>query len=157
MAKPKNRPFSLKEKLLKIYQKNLRAQALNPPETLDPLLPLDERLKSVLKIFDQQLKSTEMIYLIMYDIENNKIRTQISKYLIKQGCIRIQKSVFIARSEHPKFQDIYTTLLEVNSYYENQDSILLVPVNTSDIRSMKIIGREITLTSIISPPNTLFF
>ncbi|GCD77313.1 hypothetical protein JCM31826_07950 [Thermaurantimonas aggregans] len=157
MAKPKNRPYSLKEKLHKIYQKNLRAQALNPPEQPDPLLPLDERLRSVLKIFDQQLKSTEMIYLIMYDIENNKIRTQISKYLIKQGCIRIQKSVFIARSEHPKFQDIYNTLQEVNSYYENQDSILLVPVNTSDIRSMKIIGREITLTSIISPPNTLFF
>lgn len=98
-----------------------------------------------------------MIYLIMYDIENNKIRTQISKYLIRQGCIRIQKSVFIARSDHPKFQDIYDTLREVNSYYDNQDSILLVPVNTSDIRSMKIIGREITLTSIISPPNTLFF
>lgn len=157
MPKPKNRTYSLKEKLRKIYQKNLRAQALHPPESPDPLMPLDERLRSVLKIFDQNLKATEMIYLIMYDIENNKIRTQISKYLIRQGCIRIQKSVFIARSDHPKFQDIYDTLREVNSYYDNQDSILLVPVNTSDIRSMKIIGREITLTSIISPPNTLFF
>ncbi|MFN4300241.1 MAG: CRISPR-associated endonuclease Cas2 [Thermaurantimonas sp.] len=157
MSKPRNRPYPLKEKLHKIYQKNLRAHTLNPPEPPDPLQPMDERLRQILKIFNHQLKSTEMIYLIMYDIENDKIRTQIAKYLIRQGCIRIQKSVFIARSDHPKFQDIYTTLQEVNSYYENQDSILLVPVNTSDIRSMKIIGREITLTSIISPPNTLFF
>ncbi|MBN2395214.1 MAG: CRISPR-associated endonuclease Cas2 [Candidatus Atribacteria bacterium] len=35
-----------------------------------------------------------MYYLIAYDIENNKIRNKIAKYLEKKGK-RIQKSVFL--------------------------------------------------------------
>lgn len=98
-----------------------------------------------------------MTYLVMYDITSDKVRNQIAKYLERQGCIRIQKSVFIARSEARNFQEICDTLNEVNSYYDNEDSILLVPVNTSDVRSMKVIGKALQIGIITDKPNTLFF
>jgi hypothetical protein len=48
------------------------------------------------------------------------------------------------------------TLKEVQEFYENTDSILLVPVNTTDLRSMKIIGKEIHIQTLLDKPNTLF-
>lgn len=122
-----------------------------------PLLPLSERIRKLLGILKHKpLKATEMINLIMYDIENDKVRNRIARYLIKKGCIRIQKSVFILRSPPQEAQKIYEALKDVNSYYENEDSILLVPVNSDNLRIMKIIGRQLSLSHIIDPPSTLF-
>ncbi len=98
-----------------------------------------------------------MTYLIMYDINDDKVRNQVSKYLIKKSCIRIQKSVFLARTEHVEFQEIHNSLNEINGYYENKDSIILVPVNSSDVRSMKLIGQNVDIQIVTSKPSTLFF
>ena len=93
----------------------------------------------------------------MYDISNDKVRLQIAKYLLKQGCVRIQKSVFMVKSSNKHFQEIYDTLKEVNAYYQNEDSIILVPINASDVRSMKLIGKNVAIATITDKPNTLFF
>ncbi len=98
-----------------------------------------------------------MTYLVLYDISDHKVRALVAKYLKKKGCVRIQKSVFLAHTENRYFQEIYSTLQEINSYYENLDSILLVPINASDVRSMKLIGKNIHLDAITDKPNTLFF
>lgn len=155
MARPKKREFSLADKLKKLQEAGLNEP---PPGPADELRPLPERIRDMLNIVQAEpVKATDMTYLIMYDITSDKVRTQIAKYLERQGCIRIQKSVFIARSESRNFQEICDTLKEVNSYYENQDSILLVPFNTSDLRSMKVIGKALQIDIITDKPNTLFF
>lgn len=157
MARPKKKEFTLAEKLARIREAGIQEIPAEPPE-VDPMLPLAERVKLLLQIIREgPVKATQMTYLIMYDITDNKVRTQISKYLEKQGCIRIQKSVFIVKSENSRFQEIHDTLREVNSYYENQDSIILAPVNASDVRSMKLIGKNVQIEAIIDKPNTLFF
>lgn len=157
MARPKEKTYNLKEKLEKIIQAGFTPIEENLVKT-DELAPLSERIKSLLHILkDKPQKATTMTFLIMYDIENNKVRTRVSKYLEKQGCIRIQKSIFLTNTESKNFNQIYDTLLEVQSYYENKDSILLVPFNTSDLRSMKIIGKEIHISTLLDKPNTLFF
>jgi CRISPR-associated endonuclease Cas2 len=157
MARPKKKTFSLKEKLERIRQAGISEPATPLSET-DRVRPLGERVQLMLKIVkDKPIKATEMTYLIMYDISNDKVRTQIAKYLEKQGCVRIQKSVFMARTENPHFQEIYDTLKEVNSYYRNEDSIILVPVNASDVRSMKLIGKNVQIETVVDKPNTLFF
>jgi CRISPR-associated endonuclease Cas2 len=81
----------------------------------------------------------------------------ISKYLEDKGCVRIQFSVFLCHSKNSKFVEIYETLRDINSMYENSDSILVIPINVSDVRSMKVIGKNIAIDTIIDPPNTLFF
>jgi len=98
-----------------------------------------------------------MLYLVMYDIEDDRVRTHIAKYLLSNGCIRIQKSVYLARTHQKTFQEIADTLKEVQAAYDNHDSILLAPVQSETIGSMKIIGKDIQIQSLIDPPNTLFF
>lgn len=159
MPKPPKKEFDLKEKIEKIRKAGL----LNNPEDRevaapgDELLPLSDRIQKILGIFQgKPIKSTTMNYLIMYDIQNNKVRNLVAKYLIKNGCVRVQKSVFLVHSDHKKFDEIRQTLIEINDVYENDDSIILVPLNISDARSMKLIGKNVNIEQIIDPPNTIF-
>lgn len=157
MARPKKKVFSLKEKLAKIKAAGI--QEIEPnKKKLPHFLTLKERIKIILQIVQETpIKASEMTYLIMYDISNDKVRLQIAKYLLKQGCVRIQKSVFMVKSSNKHFQEIYDTLKEVNAYYQNEDSIILVPINASDVRSMKLIGKNVAIATITDKPNTLFF
>ena len=98
-----------------------------------------------------------MIYFIMYDIEDNRVRTHISKYLIKNGCQRVQKSIFLSESERKKFDEIHKTLREIQDLYENNDSIFFVPVSTDELRGMKIIGQKLDLDIFLSNKSTLIF
>lgn len=157
MPRPKKHSISLQEAIQRIKEAGIRERLPSDADE-DSLAPLSERIRQLLQIIQPApIKATEMTYLILYDITDNKVRTLIAKYLKSKGCVRIQKSVFLAHSENRFFQEIYTTLQEINSYYENADSIILVPINASDVRSMKLIGKNIHLDTLTDKPNTLFF
>ncbi|TFV94476.1 CRISPR-associated endonuclease Cas2 [Algoriphagus kandeliae] len=159
MPKPPKKEFDLRERIDKIKNSGLSKGKEKEKETdpNDMLLPLSNRIEKILGIFQgKPLKSTTMNYLILYDIENNKVRRLIAKYLEKNGCIRVQKSVFLVHSDYKKFESIRKTLAEINEVYDNEDSIILVPLNISDARSMKLIGKNVNINQIIDPPNTVF-
>jgi CRISPR-associated endonuclease Cas2 len=159
MPRPRNVTFDLKGKLAKLADAGFSLSVNNQKrDAIDDLLPLDERIKMMLGIIrERPLKSGSVTYLIMYDITSNKVRRLVAKYLLSKGCMRIQKSVFMTSSSNPLFQEIFETLKDVNSYYENQDSIVLVPVNVADVRSMKVIGKNLGIDIIVDPPTTIFF
>ena len=98
-----------------------------------------------------------MLFVIMYDIESNKVRYNVVKYLERMGCYRIQKSIFLANLSIEKYENIKKSLVEVQSLYENHDSIIVCPVSSDILRSMKIIGQNINLDIITQSKNTLFF
>ena len=52
---------------------------------------------------------------------------------------------------------IRRSLTEVQECYENNDSILVVPISTDYLQSMKIIGKTIDVDIIMQTKNTLFF
>lgn len=158
MPRPKKVEISIEEKLKLMKSKGLVRAQSKPNKGEDELLPITDRISKILGIVkNKPLKSNRMNYMILYDITQNKVRKLVSDYLIKQGCIRIQKSVFMANSENKQFNEIYDTLKEINSYYENEDSIILVPINVSDVRSMKLIGQNVSIDILTDPPNTMFF
>ncbi|OYT14616.1 MAG: CRISPR-associated endonuclease Cas2 [Bacteroidetes bacterium 4572_77] len=121
-------------------------------------MPLDQRLPLVDKILKRmKTKTPDMMYaFILYDIENNKIRTQISKYLIKNNCHRVQKSVFLAELKRKKYFEIHKTLKEINAMYDNHDSIFFIPVGEDILNKMKIVGLNIDFELITDPGNTMF-
>ena len=104
-----------------------------------------------------RVKSNTMLYIIMYDIENNKIRTHIAKYLIKKGCLRIQKSVYLAKSSQAVMKDISQTLREINEVYKNEDSIFVLPVPEEKFNNIKVIGRNVEFEIVTRPKNVIFF
>ncbi len=118
---------------------------------------IDDRIKYLMNFTAQSTKTNNMIFFVMYDIENDKIRTEISKYLIRTGCYRVQKSIFIAQKEREQYNEICKTLKEVQECYDNQDSIFVVPISTDEIKAMKVIGQNIDFDMIIGNKNTLFF
>lgn len=119
---------------------------------------LEERIAQLLGILhNKQRKNTNMLFFVMYDIESNKVRYQIAKYLLRKGCFRIQRSIFLADLNHEQYECIRSDLAEVQACYENQDSILIVPVSTDLLKAMKIIGKSLDLDIILHTKNTLFF
>ena len=98
-----------------------------------------------------------MLFFVMYDIASNKVRYLVAKYLERKGCIRIQRSIFLADLDKAVYDQIKTDLAEVQSLYNNHDSIIVCPVSTDQLRAMKIIGEDINLDVIIKSHNTIFF
>ena len=161
MARPRKITYDLREKLRKIREAGLRdseSESYSASKDSEPILRLEDRIREILKIARDPLKNPyDMLFMVMYDIEDNRVRTHIAKYLLSKGCIRIQKSVYMARLHQRLFSEISETLHEVQETYDNQDSIVLVPIQAASIGSMKIIGKDIQVQSLTDPPSTLFF
>lgn len=159
MAKPKSIEITFIEAMRKIKQAGIDnpLPAGRSPVDAVPLEDLHGRIKQVLQIASQHKKPEKMIFFVMYDIEDNKVRTQIARYLIKKGCTRVQKSIFMAELDRAVYTEIYKTLKEVQEIYRNQDSIFFVPVSSDEIRAMKIIGQSVDFDLITGNKNTLFF
>jgi CRISPR-associated protein Cas2 len=147
LGRPKNIKLSDLERI------SIKDKALIDTAMELTIPPLAERIKFFSPI---KRKLFDVIYLIMYDIENDKVRKEIAEYLIKIGCKRIQLSVYMNKSNKKKYHNLKTTLTEIQALYENSDSILLVPLGENTMEKISIIGKEINVETLIAPPSTLF-
>ena len=124
----------------------------------DAMTPLDERVQKILGFSGNARKRKDrMLFFVMYDIESDKVRRLIVKYLIREGCTRIQKSIFLADRPIETYNKIKSDLAEVQEAYDNDDSIIVLPVTTDYLRMMKVIGKNIDVDIITHSKNTLFF
>jgi CRISPR-associated protein Cas2 len=163
--KKAKQPLSYSEKLLLIKKAGIKSyKEIDTSPEQDPIgeseniEKLQERIRSIMGLFGRANQKTgSMIYFIMYDIEDNRIRRYIAKYLEEKGCIRVQKSIFLTESQRQEFNEIHTTLREVQEVYDNNDSIMIVPVATDQLRAMKLVGKNIDLDLFLGNKNTLFF
>lgn len=124
----------------------------------DRLTSIEDRIDKIIGVISQDNRPIgNMLFFVMYDIESNKVRYNVVKYLERQGCIRVQKSIFLADLSNEKYEEIRQDLTEVQSLYENKDSILVCPISTDLLKNMKVIGQNINLDIIVKNKNTLFF
>lgn len=128
-----------------------------PDGDIDNLPELSQRVRHLLNILEKQRPPTNMIFFVMYDIESNKVRQAVAKYLLSKGCSRVQKSIFLADLPGDACRSISQDLAQVQAMYDNKDSILIVPLSMDYINSMKIIGQNINLDLILKNKTTLFF
>ena len=141
----------------KIADNNKICTASNNHEYND-IEDIELRIKHILGLTERIKKTpNKMLFFVMYDIEDNKVRRLVSKYLLRKGCTRIQKSVFLAETPVETFSDIKNDLSEVQTAYDNNDSIIILPITTDYLRMMKIIGQNIDIDIITHSKNTLFF
>lgn len=124
----------------------------------DQLTTLQERVERILGLVNKSRRPAgSMIFFVMYDIQDNKVRTQVHKYLLRMGCHRVQRSVFLADLPNSTYDQIRNDLTEVQAAYDNEDSILVVPISTDYLTAMKIIGQTIDVDVITQRRNTIFF
>lgn len=156
----KKEPISFVEKMKKFARAGI-PQPASPNRVsgnIDDIDNLEDRIAFLLNLVNQPKRpSNHMIFFVMYDIESNKVRNQIVKYLLKSGCTRVQKSIFLADLPLADYEMIRNDLAEVQACYENNDSILIVPISTDYLQSMKVIGQSVDVDIITKSKNTLFF
>ena len=156
----KKKELSLQEMLSKLKNAGVNKPQHSDTSSVetDEVEPLDQRIRRIVGIVESPKRNkANMLFFVMYDIESNKVRRQVSKYLERKGCTRVQHSVFLADIDAHKYQEIREALTDVQSYYDNHDSILICPVSTDLIKNMKIIGKNINISLITRSLNALFF
>lgn len=156
----KKREMSLMEVLQKMRDSGLQDSKVITEGNDDwkGLGSVEDRVSHILGLVRRDnRKVTDMLFFVMYDIESNKVRRHVSKYLERMGCFRVQRSIYLADLPSEKYNKIRTDLTEVQSFYDNKDSILVVPVSTDMLRSMRVIGQSLDVDIIMRTKNTLFF
>lgn len=161
MPRKKKQPLSFTESMSRIA--NAKLTGNEPIEERDvgeemSLDSLEQRVKKIFKLAENQKREGgRMLFFVMYDIESNKVRTLVSKYLIRNGCCRVQRSIFLADTKVETYERIKSDLAAVQAAYDNEDSIIILPVTTDYLRMMKVIGQKLDIDIITHGRNTLFF
>lgn len=96
-----------------------------------------------------------MKYIITYDISKSKYRKMTSDFLISEGFIRVQKSVFIGNS-NPK----YIKKLENKINYfldEITDSVIFCPICMTSLEKSVFIGITFDLDDLEKFKEFIFF
>ncbi len=156
-----------KKPKLSLREQNARWQslalpALTPGQLADAVAD-PEALPAVfsqfLTWFSRQTTKTadEMHCFIMYDIQHDKVRRLVAKYLEKQGCIRVQKSVFFGRLTRKRHRAVLEILRKAQNCYDNQDTIMVLPVGEDMLNSLTCIGKHFQLDLLTAPQHTLIF
>lgn len=160
MAKKVRKALTFVEKMQKFMHAGISGSAVpnRLSSDMEDLSSLEERIKRVLGIVNRiNRPASNMLFFVMYDIKSNKVRYEVVKYLKRKGCMRVQRSIFLADLAVAEYDCIRKDLAEVQAAYENNDSILIVPISADYLRSMKVIGQKIELDIIMHNKNTLFF
>lgn len=78
------------------------------------------------------------MYLIFYDISNNKLRTKVAKTLIERGYERLQYSVYVG-SFYPEHFGMWEKLKKLLSNTP-QEQLYYLKLSEENFRNLKIIG-----------------
>ncbi len=159
MPRKKRPPLSLAAQAKKLLESGIGGSPkVVVKDSSDLLSPLENRIKNLLGLTESRKKRQDrMLFFVMYDIESNKVRRLVCKYLIREGCSRVQKSIFLADLPIDIYNKIKTDLAEIQTLYDNEDSIIVLPVSTDYLRMMKVIGKNVDIDVITHTKNTLFF
>lgn len=95
-----------------------------------------------------------MNFFICYDISDDKRRLRLSKLLLRSGCERVQKSVFVAadfeRIEMMRLKNKVERLLNV-LYTEGvsiEDSVLYIPLENDAVQDVVWQGNKLTWSEL---------
>lgn len=159
MPRKKRPPLSLAAQAKKLLESGIGGSPkIENKEPSDSLSPLEDRIKDLLGLTESRKKRQDrMLFFVMYDIESNKVRRLVCKYLIREGCSRVQRSIFLADLPIDTYARIKNDLTEIQTLYDNEDSIIVLPVSTDYLRMMKVIGKTVDVDIITHTKNTLFF
>ena len=159
MPRAKKPPLSFVDQMKKLIASGINdSPKIVVKDDSEALTPLEERVQDILGLSDNARKRKDrMLFFVMYDIQSDKVRRLVVIYLIREGCTRIQKSIFLADRPVATYNKIKSDLAEVQAVYDNEDSIIVLPVTTDYLRMMKVIGKNIDVDIITHNKNTLFF
>ena len=97
----------------------------------------------------------QVVFVVMYDISDDKVRKYVADFLLREGMTRIQKSVFLGKRPVRAYRELSRKLEEMNAMYANKDSILILPVPEEKVGAMRVIGLDLNVRMVLARPNVL--
>ena len=82
----------------------------------------------------------ELRTLVIYDIENDKIRLRISETCLDYGLVRIQYSAFLGALNRNKREELFLKLTSILD--DNAGKILLQPICHKDVKDVLLKENE---------------
>ena len=156
--KPQSDFIKLMYKLKKAGLYNNKQLEKSTNNNFRELAELPERVDAIIERLKRNAqKPNTMFCFITYDIESDRVRRNVAKYLLRNGFIRVQFSVFFADVERKKFNEIHKTLKKVNDMYNNHDSIFFIPFGEDVLNKTRVLGKTVDFELITEQKNTLFF
>ena len=82
-----------------------------------------------------------MYYAVAYDISNNKTRRLAEKLCKKAGLVRVQRSIFLGRTEAWRIADLR---FELEPFLKKKtDSLSIQPLDKAAFEAAVFVGREV--------------
>lgn len=102
------------------------------------------------------INSNDVIFLVMYDISDNYTRRTVVDYLLREGCLRIQRSIFMGNLPFCKMQNIARTLEDIYEGSSSDDSYIIMPLRKESIGAMVICGDRRNIDMILRRQDIVF-
>lgn len=96
-----------------------------------------------------------MITWVMYDIENDKVRTKIARYCKQSGLYRVQYSVFLGRINENEKDALQLQIEELID--EERDSVYIFPMSQTGLQQTVLMGQAFDKKFVTDEVKALFF
>lgn len=100
------------------------------------------------------MKKTDTLVWIIYDITENKPRTQIAKLCKEAGLYRVQKSVFLGTINRNRLDELSMQIEEYTN--SDSDSVYIFPMCTPDFKKVSLIGQAFDKRLVTDEVRALF-
>lgn len=95
-----------------------------------------------------------MILWVLYDIEDDKVRTKIAKFCKQAGLYRVQFSVFLGTLDENGKDTLELQIRELMD--ETRDSVYMFPMSKNELRTTVLLGKAFDKKLITDEVKALF-
>ncbi len=95
-----------------------------------------------------------MIAWVLYDIEDDKVRTKVAKLCKQAGLYRVQFSVFLGTIDTNQKDTLELQIAELID--EEKDSIYIFPMSKSELKATVLLGKAFDKKLITDEVKALF-
>ena len=100
------------------------------------------------------MKQTDTLVWILYDISENKPRSQVAKLCKEAGLYRVQKTVFLGTIDRNRLDELHMQIEELMD--EDTDSVYIFPMCGPDFKKVLLMGQAFDRKLVTDEVKALF-
>lgn len=104
----------------------------------------------------ENITNGDITFIVMYDISDEYTRRTVVTYLMREGCLRIQQSVFIGNLPYSRMKEISKSLKETKETSDNDDSYIILPLRKESLDAMVFCGNRDNIDIVLRRKNVVF-
>lgn len=95
-----------------------------------------------------------MIAWVLYDIEDDKVRSKVAKFCKQTGLYRVQFSVFLGTLDKNQKDTLQLQIAEIID--EDKDSVYIFPMSKNELQATVLLGKAFDKKLVTDEVKALF-